>query len=171
MTKPKTLLFLPVAAGVTAAIAAGGASADSQVSAARACDVNDVGLSYTGQQGAAGTLIESFSYDKVGSGSCTFKGFPQVTLLRKNGSALPIKVKRSHQRPVKTVRLRNGKDVGFELSHPSADRATTKPCKIKVWGFRIHVRGFAKDLTLTLPNTAVRFCETGAKRTAFHRAR
>jgi hypothetical protein len=171
MTKSKTLLLLPVAGAAAAAIAAGGATADSGVSAAGACTVNDAGLSYGSGGGGAGTLVEEFTYDKTGSGSCTLKGYPKVTLLKKSGAALPIKVKRSHARPVKSVTLRKGKDVVFELSHPSADPKTTKPCKIKVWGFRVHTPGFSKDLTLMLPNTPVRFCETGAKRTAFGRAR
>jgi hypothetical protein len=170
MTNHKTLLLVPAAAAVAAAIAVSAASADSTVTAARACTLNDAGLSYNGEQGAAGTQIESFSYNKVGSGSCTLKGFPKVTLLRKGGGALPIKVRRSHNRPVKAVTLKKRKDVAFDLGHPSTDRSTGKQCKIKVWGFRVHTPGFSKDLTLMLPNTPVLFCEKGAKRTAFYRA-
>jgi hypothetical protein len=171
MRLARAVLTVPVAAGAAVAIAVGGASAEPTARAAAACTVNDAGLNYDGQQGAAGTLIEQFRYDKVGGGKCSLKGYPKVTLLRKSGAALPITVRRSHNRPVKTVGLRSGRDVAFELTHPSADPATGKPCKIKAWGFRVHTPGFSKDLTLMLPNSPVLFCEKGAKRTAFGRSR
>jgi hypothetical protein len=152
------------------ALAAGGASADSGVNAARACTLNDAGLEYNGQDGAAGTLVEQFRYVKVGAGSCSLKGFPKVTLLRKSGRALPIRVRRSGARPVRKVSLQRGKAVHFEVRHPSADPGTSQPCRTRVHGFRVRTPGFAKDLTLEL-SSPVRFCEKGARKTAFGRAR
>jgi hypothetical protein len=158
-----------VAAAAAAALAASGASAESGVSAARACTLNDAGLEYNGQDGAAGTLVEQFRYVKVGGGRCSLKGFPKVTLLRKSGRALPFRVRRSGARPVRKVSLRQGKPVAFEVRHPSADPDTSRPCSTRVHGFRVRTPGFAKDLTLEL-SSPVRFCEDGAKKTAFGRA-
>ncbi|MEA2450575.1 MAG: hypothetical protein QOG63_2507 [Thermoleophilaceae bacterium] len=169
MRATRAVLILPVAAAV--AIGAGAASAERGVHAAGACGVNDASLSYDGSEGAAGTQFEKFRYiAKTGSVHCTMRGFPRVTLLSKSGSALPIKVRRSHNRPVKTVGLRKGKPVAFELAHPSADPASTKPCKIKVYAFRVHTKGFKKDLTLSL-SPPLRFCDKGARRTAVGRPR
>jgi hypothetical protein len=162
------VLALSAAAAAAVAIAAGGASADSGVTAAAACTVNDATLEYNGQDGAAGTLVETFRYVKRGGGRCSLEGFPKVTLLRKSGRALPIRVRRSGARPVRRVGLRRGKPVHFEVRHPSADPDTSRPCSTRVWGFRIKTPGFSKDLELEL-SSAVRFCDEGARKTAFSR--
>jgi hypothetical protein len=152
-------------------VAVGSASAEPAVHAATACTVNEAGLEYHGQNGAAGTLIEEFEFvAKNRRVHCSLSGFPKVTLLKKSGRELPIKVRRSHNRKSRTLGLRKGKPIAFEVAHPSADPDTTQPCKIKVYGFRIHVRGLGKDLDLQLPSP-VNFCDKGARRTAFGRPR
>lgn len=165
----RAVLALPAAAAAAVALSAGGASAEPGVTAAAACTVNDAGLEYNGQDGAAGTLVETFRYTKAGGGRCSLKGFPKVTLLRKSGRALPIRVRRSGARPVRRVSLRPGRPVHFEVRHPSADPDTSQPCRTRVWGFRIKTPGFSKDLTLSL-SSPVRFCDQGARKTAFGRA-
>ena len=169
MRVTRAVLALPVAAAV--AVGAGGAFADSGVSAAARCGLNDATLGYSGSEGAAGTQIEKFQYfAKNGGVHCSMKGYAKITLLEKSGTSLPIKVKRSHNRPVRRLTLKKGKPVAFELAHPSFDPVTTKPCKIKVWGMRVETPGFSKVLVLKL-SSPLRFCDTGAKRTAFGRKR
>jgi hypothetical protein len=164
----RAVLALPAAAAAAAAIAAGGASAEPGVTAAAACTVNDATLEYNGQDGAAGTLVEGFRYVKRGGGRCSLTGFPKVTLLRKSGRALPIRVRRSGKRPVRRVSLRSGKPVYFEVRHPSSDPDTSAQCSTRVWGFRVKTPGFSKDLDLEL-SSPLRFCDKGARKTAFGR--
>jgi len=162
--------ILMVTAVAAALVAAAGASADTQVRAAAACTTNDVSLGFDGQENTAGTRVEQFSYEKVGSGRCSMKGFAKVELLRKSGAAYSIKVRRSHQRPVKTVGLRKGKAIAFELTHPNAEPGSGKTCKNRVHGFRVKAPGIENPLTLKL-SSPIHFCEKGAKRTALHRKR
>jgi Protein of unknown function (DUF4232) len=172
MRARRAVLTLPLAAAAAGAIAIGGASASagSHLTAAAACTLNDVALTYKGTEGAAGTQIENFRYTKRGAGTCSMGGFPKVELLKKSGAALAIKVRRSHNRKVRTLGLRKGKPLAFELAHPSFDPDTSNPCSTKVQGFRVRAPGIPQKLTLKL-SSPLKFCLKGAKRTALGRPR
>jgi hypothetical protein len=163
-------MALPVAAAV-AAVAAGGASAEPRVSAAAACTINDLRLDFLGEQGAAGTLINTFRYAKRGGGSCTLKGYPKVTLLGQSQRPLSIKVRRSKARPVKAVALKKGKGVFFEVTRPGADPKSGFACKTKkVYHYRIQAPGMPQKLTISLQNPEL-YCAKGVRKTAFGRRR
>src|SRR4051794_22569538 len=131
--------------------------------ARRACSVNDERLTYFPADGAAGRLFEKFRIKHKGKGSkCTVKGYPKVSLLNKRGHVMDIKVHKEGGHKVRRRVLGKGHPLWFVLSHPTMDRDTGRPCRRKVYGFKVLLKGQVKAFIID-GFAPVRFCDSGAR--------
>jgi hypothetical protein len=159
----KARLAILMLVSAVAAVAIASVSSAGTHAARRACTVNDERMTWFPADGAAGRLFEKFRIKHKGNGSnCTVRGFPKVTLLNKRGHEMDIRVHRDHSRKARRRVLKRHRPLWFVLSHPTMDASTGKPCRRKVYAFKVLLKGQVKSFIID-DFAPVRFCDKGAR--------
>ena len=123
-----------------------------------ACTASDLTPSFEGSNGAAGTIVLTFSLRNTGGGPCHTYGYPGVEFLDKSGAALPTRATRtSHDVlgsvPEAAIVIEPGMIASFRVVANDAIGGGGPPTCTRPYGLQVIAPDDTAAMKVALPGT------------------